>query len=137
VTFSGTLTYNLQRWDKGWFDRNDNPISPLTSQERGNIDAALATTGSRESPISVSDAYTAMEFYRFADSSEAFFELSSVSLAHLYLFIVQHKSDQYDHMNADEKKTWNESQMKKIRRRTKKALIDALMGAVRVDTIFI
>jgi hypothetical protein len=73
-----------------------------------------------------------MEFYHFADSSEAFFELSSMSLAHLFFVNVRCKQAQYDRMNADGKKAWNESQMKKIRRLTKTALIDALVEAVRV-----
>jgi hypothetical protein len=96
----------------------------LTLQEQENINAAFAVTGS--------DAYTAMEFYRFADSPKAFYELSSTSLAHLYFMNFQRKPAQYDHMDADEKETWNESQMKKIRRLTKKVLIEALVEAVRV-----
>ncbi len=92
----------------------------------------LAVTSSKEYPIFVSDAYTAMDFYRFADSSDAFFELSSRSLAHLYFVNAQCKPAQYARMDADEKKTWNESQMKKIRRLTKKELIEGLMEAVRV-----
>ena len=104
----------------------------MTSQEQENIKAALAVTSSKDHPITVLDAYTAMEFYHFADSSEAFFELSSVSLAHLFFVNVRCKQDQYDRMDADEKKTWNESQMKKIRRLTKTVLIEALVKAVRV-----
>lgn len=73
-----------------------------------------------------------MEFYHFADSSDAFFELSSVSLAHLFFVNVRRKQVQYDDMDANEKKTWNESQMKKIRRLAKTALIKALVEAVRV-----
>lgn len=73
-----------------------------------------------------------MEFYRFANSSNDFFELSSVSLAHLYFVNVRCKQAQYDRMDADEKKTWNESQMKSIRRLTKAKLIEALVDAVRV-----
>jgi hypothetical protein len=116
-----------QRRDKGWFDINDNLISPLTSQEEENIKAAHEIT---ESPIS--DAYTAMEFYRFADSSDVFFELTSVSLAHLYFVNVQRKQAQWDHMDVAEKKTWNESQMKKVRNLKKGKLVEALVEAVRV-----
>lgn len=104
----------------------------MTSQEQENIKAALAVTGSNEYPITVSDAYTAVEFYHFADSSDAFFELSSVSLAHLFFVNVRCKQVQYNRMDADEKKTWNESQMKKIRKLTKTVLIEALVEAVRV-----
>jgi len=88
----------------------------LTTQEQENIKAALVITGSQESPISISDAYTAMEFYLSAVSTEDFFELSSVSLAHLYFVKVQcqHKPIEYNHMDADEKKAWNKSQIKKI-----------------------
>lgn len=73
-----------------------------------------------------------MEFYHFADSSEAFFELSSVSLAHLFFVNVRCKQAQYDRMDADEKKAWSQSQMKKIRRLTKTVLIEALVETVRV-----
>jgi hypothetical protein len=108
----------------------------LTSREQENIEAALAVTSSNESPIFISDAYTAMEFYLFAESSEAFHELSSISLAHLYFVNAQCKPVQYDHMGADEKKTWSLSQMKKIRRLPKKKLIDALVEAVRAHYHF-
>lgn len=104
----------------------------MTPQEQENIKAALAITGSEESPISVSDAYTAMEFYLSADSDEDFLELSSASLAHLYFVKVQYKPIEYDRMNADDKQTWNKSQMKKIRKLTKKSMIEALVEAVRV-----
>lgn len=124
---------NPQRRDKGWFDNNENLISPLTTQEQENIEAALAITGSQESPISVSDAYTAMEFYICADSAEDFFELSSASLAHLYFVKVRYpcKPIEYEDMNAAEKQTWNKSQMRRIRQFTKKKMIEALVLAVR------
>lgn len=73
-----------------------------------------------------------MEFFHFADSSEAFFNLTSTSLAHLYFVKVLCKPSEYDRMDADKKKTWNESQMKKIQRLTKTSLIEALVEAVRV-----
>lgn len=74
-----------------------------------------------------------MEFYLSADSAEDFFELSSASLAHLYFVKVQCRSRpiEYDHMKADEKQTWNKSQMEKIRRHTKKKMIEALVEEVR------
>jgi hypothetical protein len=103
----------------------------LTSQEQDNIDAALANIGSDESPISVSDAHTAMEYYLFADSAKAISELSNASLAHLYFVKVQRKPVGYDRMDADEKQTWVNSRMKTIRRRTKKELVEALVEAVR------
>src|SRR5712672_2367349 len=120
----GQFTY-LQRQRKGWFDKDENLISPLTPQEQENIKAALLITGSQESPISVSDAYTAMEFYLSADSADDLFELSSASLAHLYFVKVrsQCKPDGYDDMSADKKKTWNKSQMKTIRNYTKNKMI--------------
>jgi hypothetical protein len=106
----------------------------LTTQEQENIEAALTITGSQESPISVTDAYTAMEFYLSADSAEDFFELSSASLAHLYFVKVQCRCRpiEYDRMNADEKQIWNKSRMKKIRNFTKKKMIGALVEAVRM-----
>lgn len=77
-----------------------------------------------------------MEFYLSADSAEDFHELSSASLAHLYFVKVKYqcKPDEYDQMNAGEKQTWNESQMKQIRRLTKKKMIGALVEAVRART---
>ena len=106
----------------------------MTIDERANVEAALAITGSESSPISVSDAYTAMEFYLSADSTEDFFQLSSTSLAHLYFVKVQCqcKSVEYDKMNTDEKRTWSKAQMKKIQNLTKAKMIDALVTAVRV-----
>ena len=85
-------------------------------QERANIEASGSTSG--ESPISVSDAHTAMEYYLFADSPKAFYELSSESLAHLYSMKIQGKS------------------LKAIRKLSKKKLIEALMKAVRNVLIF-
>lgn len=75
-----------------------------------------------------------MEFYLFADSAEDFFELSSASLAHLYFVKVQCRCKPigYDHLNADDKQAWNESQMAKIRKFTKKKMIEALVEVVRV-----
>jgi len=102
----------------------------LTAPEQENIEAALAITGSQEFSISVSDAYTAMEFYLSADSAEDFFELSSASLAHLYFVKVRCKPIEYDRMDADEKQTWNKSQMKTIRKLTKKKMIEALVEVV-------
>jgi hypothetical protein len=102
----------------------------LTSGEQDNIDTALANIGLDESPISVSDAQTAMEYYLFADSAEAISELSNASLAHLYFVKVQQKPAGYDQVNADEKRTWINSRMKAIRRLTKRELVEALVEAV-------
>ena len=106
----------------------------MTTQEQENIEAALAITSLQESPISVSDAYTAMEFYLSADSAKDFSELSSASLGHLYFVKVQCqcKPIEYDLMNADKKRTWNKSQMKKIQMLMKKKMIEALVDVVRV-----
>lgn len=74
-----------------------------------------------------------MEFYLYADCAQDFFKLSSASLAHLYFVKIrsQCKPTGYDLMDADEKQTWNKSQMKTIRRYKKKTMIDALVEAVR------
>lgn len=53
-----------------------------------------------------------MEYYLFADSPDAFYELSTESLAHLYFMKVQGKP------------------LKAIRKLAKKKLIEALMKAV-------
>ena len=100
------------------------------TQEQENIEATLADIGSNDSPISVSDTHTAMEFYLFADSADAFSELSSASLAYLYFLKAQDKPAGYDSMDEDEKWTWNKSRMKTIRRYTKHKLIEGLMEAV-------
>jgi hypothetical protein len=60
----------------------------LTAQEQENIETALA------SQTSVSDAHNAMVFYLFADSVDAFSELSPAALAHLYFVKVQKKDNQ-------------------------------------------
>ena len=100
----------MQWCNKGWFDNDKNLINPLITQEQGNIDASSSTLG--ETPISVSDAHTAMEYYLFADSPDIFYELSSESLAHLYFMKVQRKP------------------FKTIQKLAKKKLIEALMKAV-------
>ena len=75
-----------------------------------------------------------MEFYRFADSTEAFSELTSASLAYLYFLKVQDKPAGYDSMNEDEKRTWKTSRVKTIRKFTKHKLIVGLLEAVRHTT---
>jgi hypothetical protein len=105
----------------------------LTAQEQENIEA-LADISSDNPPISVSDSHTAMEFYRFADSTEAFSELTSASLAYLYFLKVQDKPAGYDSMNEDEKRTWKTSRVKTIRKFTKHKLIAGLLEAVRHTT---
>jgi hypothetical protein len=121
----------LQRRDNGWFDDNENLISPLTPQEQEDIEYARAV--SDECPIPISDTHTAMEFYLFATSADDFSELSTLSLAHLYLVKVQKKPANYEVMNMDERKSWNNSRMKTLRRYSKKKLIEALMEAVRTN----
>jgi hypothetical protein len=125
-------TINPQRRDRGWFNEKEEPACPLTSQEQDNIDVALANIGSNDSPISVSDAHSAMEYYLFADSAKAISELSNASLAHLYFVKVQPKPTGYDQMDEDKKRTWVNSRIKAIRRLTKRELIEALVEAVRV-----
>jgi hypothetical protein len=71
-----------------------------------------SSSASDESPISVSDAHTAMEYYLFADSPDTFYKLLSESLAHLYFMKVQGKP------------------LKTIQRLAKKKLIEGLMKAV-------
>src|SRR5882762_5385684 len=90
----------------------ENPINPLTTQEREDIEASSPASESDESPITVSDAHTAMEYYYFADFPEAFYELPSESLAHLHSVKVQGKP------------------LKTIRKFPKKKLIEALKKAV-------
>lgn len=59
-----------------------------------------------------------MEYYLFAGSPDAFHELPSESLAHLYFMKVQEKP------------------LKTIRKLSKKKLIEALMKAVHKLSIF-
>jgi hypothetical protein len=103
----------------------------LTAQELEVINAALAGLGSYESPISASDAHTAMEYYLFAPSAEALSELSTLSLAHLYFVKVQAKPAGYGDMDANEKQSWNRSRMQTIRKKPKSRLIEALVEVVR------
>lgn len=108
--------YDLQRQDKGWFDDDENLIHPLTTQEWENINAS--SSASSESPIPVSDAHTAIEYYLFADSPDTFYELSSESLAHLYFIKVQAKPP------------------KTIQKLAKKKLVEALMKVVHKPPVF-
>ena len=85
--------------------------------------------------VAVSEAHTAMEYYHFVDSANDFSELSSASLAHLYFVKVQNRPDEYNHMNTDDKRTWNRSKMKTIRRYSKNKLIKALTEAVRALSV--
>lgn len=103
----------------------------MTVQELEVINAALAGLGSYESPISVSDAHTAMEYYLFAPSADTLSELSTPSLAHLYFVKAQVKPAGYDGMDANEKQSWNRSRMQTIRRKPKSRLIEALVEVVR------
>jgi len=82
--------------------------------------------------ISVSQAHTAMEYYRLAHSENDFNELSTTMLAYLYLIKVQNKPAGYESMDTDEKKKWNQSRMKTLQRYRKKKLIEALMNVVRI-----
>ena len=104
----------------------------MTAEEQQNIDAVFANTGPDSTAIAVSEAHMAMEYYRFADSADAFSELSSAVLAHLYFVKIQNTPAEYDSMNADEKRTWNLSKMNTIRRYSKRKLTEALVKAVRV-----
>ncbi|KAI9459243.1 hypothetical protein BJY52DRAFT_1223234 [Lactarius psammicola] len=115
------------RRDNGWFDDNENLISPLTTQEKENIENARADGSSDEYPISVSDAHTAMEFYLFADSVTDFSELSGFVLSYLYFVKVQEKPAGYEGMKTNERRTWSNARMKTIRKYTKSKLIGALM----------
>jgi hypothetical protein len=121
----------MQRRDTGWFDDNENLIRPLTNEEQQSIDAVFDNTGPDSTMVAVSEAHTAMEYYHFADSANTFSELSSASLAHLYFVKVQIKPVEYNRMNTDEKRTWDLSRMKTIRRYSKSKLIKALVEAVR------
>lgn len=103
----------------------------MTAQELEVINAALGGLGSYESPISASDAHTAMEYYLFAPSADALSELSTPSLAHLYFVKAQAKPAGYDRMDANEKQSWNRSRMQTIRRKPKTKLIEALVEIVR------
>jgi hypothetical protein len=91
-----------------------------------------ATFALDESLISVSDAHTAMEYYHFADSAEAFSDLKTISLAHLYFVKVQAKPDGYGHMDAGKKQTWDASRMNTLQKWTKHKLVQALVEAVHV-----
>lgn len=87
-----------------------------------------------------SDAHTAIEFYQFAIASDDFLELSSTMLAHLYFIKVEVKPAGYEGMDTDRKNKWDQSTMNKIRKKTKRVLIEAIMEAVHVssqDTIHI
>ncbi len=97
-------------------------IAPLTTQEDHN-----GTT-------LISDAHTAMEFYQFALAHEDFFELSSMTLAHLYFIKVQAKPAEYKNMDIDGKNKWDQTAMNKIRRKSKRVLIEAIMEAVCVSS---
>ena len=101
------------------------------AQELEVINAALAGLGSYESPISASDAHTAMEYYLFAPSADALSELSTPSLAHLYFVKAQAKPAGYDRMDANEKQSWNRSRMQTIQRKPKTKLIEALVEIMR------
>jgi len=125
----------LQRRDNGWFDDDEKLISPLTTQEKENIENARTDGSSDEYPISVSDAHTAMEFYLFADSVADFSELSGFSLSHLYFVKVQEKPAGYEGMKTNERRTWNNARMKTIRKYAKRKLIGALMETVRVTEL--
>ena len=120
-----------QRHDNGWFDEEEKPIRALTAPELDVINAALAGLGSYESPISASDAHTAMEYYIFAPSAAALSELSMPSLAHLYFVKAQARPAGYDGMDANEKQSWNRARMQTIQRKPKTKLIEALMEVVR------
>ena len=74
-----------------------------------------------------------MEFYRFANASDDFLELSSITLAHLYFIKVQVKPAGYNSMDTDGKNGWDQSTMNKIRRKSKRVLIEAIMEAVRIS----
>jgi len=76
---------------------------------RGNT-----SLGSYESPISASDAHTAMEYYLFAPSADTLSELSSLSLTHLYFVKAQVKPAGYDGMDTNKKQRWNRSRMQTI-----------------------
>ena len=106
----------------------------MTAQELDVINAALTGLGSYESPISASDAHTAMEYYLFAPSADTLSELSSLSLAHLYFVKAQVKPAGYDGMDANEKQRWNRSRMQMIWRKLKTKLIEALVGVMRALT---
>lgn len=125
----------LQRRDNGWFDSNENLISPLTAQEQEAIEKACADRVSDEYSIPISEAHTAMEFYLFGASTEDFSELSTLSLAHLYFVKVQKKPPSYNAMEMDEQRTWNNARMKTIRNYSKSKLIKALMEAVRATEL--
>ncbi len=72
-----------------------------------------------------------MEYYRFANSANDFLELSTAALVRLYFIKVQNKPAEYERMNIDEKRTWDLSSMKKIRKIPRNKLKGALEEAVR------
>jgi hypothetical protein len=92
----------------------------------------LTTQEDDNSTTLISDAHTAMEFYQFANAGDDFFELSSTTLAHLYFIKVQVKPAEYESMDTDKRNKWDQSSMEKIRRKSKKVLIEAIMEAVRI-----
>ena len=102
----------------------------MTAQELEVINAALTGLGSYESPISTSDAHTAMEYYLFISSVDALSELSMLSLTHLYFIKVQAKPARYDGMDTNEKQSWNRSRMQMIQRKPRSRLIEALVEIV-------
>jgi len=102
----------------------------LTTEEQQNIDAVVADTDPDNS-ITVSEAHAAMEYYRFANSANDFLELSTAALVRLYFIKVQNKPAEYERMNIDEKRTWDLSSMKKIRKIPRNKLKGALEEAVR------
>jgi len=102
----------------------------LTTQEQQSVDLALVNIGHDTSLITVSDAHTAMEYYYFADTRSAFMELSTVVLSHLYFLKVLKKPEGYNSKDMDEKRTWDLSKLKVIRRSKKNVLIDALVKVV-------
>lgn len=76
-----------------------------------------------------------MEFYQFASASDDFLELSAMTLAHIYLVKVQVKPTEYKDMDTDGKNKWDQSTLSKIRRKSKRVLIEAIMEAVRVSEL--
>ena len=101
------------------------------AEEQQNFDVVLTHTGPNSTSISVSEAHSALEYYRFTESTDSFSELSTGALAHLYFLKVQKKLAEYDRMDTDQKMTWSLSRMKTIRKYKKAKLIDSLVEAVR------
>jgi hypothetical protein len=104
---------------------------PTGLEEQQNIDVVFAHTGHDSTTISVSEAHTAMEYYRFADSADAFSELSTGALSHLYFLRVQNKLVEYDGMDMNERMTWSLPRMRTIQKYGKRKLIKSLVEAVR------